>query len=88
MGNCVILEKETNKGMGQQTLIAFKDTGKMYIVSSVSDIMVNETYIFKADSDGDVSNWGEVYGTRPADHDYVINELINGMLTEEDFYGV
>jgi len=45
----------------------------------------DETYIFPADKEGDVSSWSEVWGTKPSNHEGVLNDILNGRLTEDDF---
>ena len=42
--------------------------GNYFVVSSVNGL-ANETYIFPADENGEVTSWGEVWGIRPQDHE-------------------
>jgi hypothetical protein len=81
-----IVKGETGKGNGQQTVMFDSITKKHFVVSSVSGGFVDETYIFVSDKDGNVENYAEVWGTRPADHDGVINALLTGDITALDFY--
>lgn len=81
---------ETNKGNGEQTVMLDETTGKYYLVSSVYFASmygeVDETYIFECDKDGEVENWSEVWATEPSNHDGIINMLLSGELSVEDFY--
>ncbi len=57
-----------------------------YLVSSVLSCYADETFIFQCDEQGKVTNWGEVWGIRPAQHQEVLSQLLSGEITENDFY--
>ena len=81
-----VIIKETGKGLGQMTVVQSQETEKYYVVSSVSGAYANETYIFECDKKGSITNWTEVYGVRPNQHNKVLSDLYMGELTEQDFY--
>lgn len=80
-----IIIKETGKGLGQQTLVK-SDQNKYYVVSSITGLYANETMIFGSDEDGVITNFGEMWATKPAQHENILSMLESRELTEEDFY--
>ena len=72
------------KGLGTQSLLLCEESKQHYVVSSVNGAWADETYIFKSDDKGEITDWMEVYGIRPNQHEQVIGELLNGSLTLEN----
>ena len=57
-----------------------------FIVSAVQGIMGTETYVFKCDEKGEVTDWGEVVGIKRWDHEEAIKllrEILFSPHTEE-----
>jgi hypothetical protein len=85
-----ILEEVNQKGIHKiKTLVYSPYSQQYYMVSSVEvnkiKLKINETTIFKADDQGNIIDYNEVYSVRPAQHSKVIKNLVEEILTETDF---
>jgi len=79
-----IIKPETNNGNEKRTLVYDEMSKKYFIVSSINNAFGNETYIFESDSDGNITNWSEVWGTRPSKHSRVVDMLVSGEISYLD----
>jgi hypothetical protein len=79
-----MLIEETDKVIGRQSVI-LDDENQFFLVTSISDPVVNKTSIVLCRPNGTAKNWNELYTRTPADHSGVIMELLNGSLTKDHF---
>ena len=79
-----IVKRETNQGNGNQTLMYDEMSRKYFVVSSIQNDYANETYIFESDSEGNITNWSEVWRTRPSNHTEVVDMLVSGEISYLD----
>lgn len=75
------------KGQGIKTLVFNPETDRYFIVSSIenNEISVSETFIFRADEEGHITNYEEVWGTTSISHEDVVRLLEEDVLSEEYF---
>ncbi len=80
-----ILVRETNKAYGKQSILRDESTQEHYRVTSITDALVDKTFVVPCRENGSVKNWNEVYTLTPANHKKVIQDLESGALTTDDF---
>ena len=72
-----ILIEDTMKGRGKQTVMQTQ-SGVYVVVSSVSGFGADETFIFPSDKEGNIIDFGEIWGIRPKNHKAGIQAVCNG----------
>lgn len=79
--------QDTGRGRGIQTLVFNPETNRHFVVSSVKndDLNISETLIFRADEEGLVTNYEDIWSTISVQHEDVIRLLEEGVLTEKYF---
>ncbi|NCU32542.1 MAG: hypothetical protein EOM23_06340 [Candidatus Moranbacteria bacterium] len=80
--------QKVNVAGKKQTVLYDGVSKQHYLVSSIENFFTDETYIFECDSKGEISNYSEVWGIRPAQHWTVIEKLMSREITYLDFYDV
>lgn len=91
-----IINGDTGKGQGTQTLMFDEINKDYYVVSTIKYVRSNfdyeddaieydETMIFISDENGNANYNLPVWGQSPGDHDGVIGRLVSDDLTIYDF---
>ena len=79
----IIVVKETKRIAGKQSLV--REGTDFFLVSSVSNPVVDKTFIVKCDENYKVKDWNEVYTVIPSNHERILDALETGVLTVKEF---
>jgi hypothetical protein len=79
----IIVVQETKRISGKQSIV--KEGDQHFLVSSVTNPVVDKTYILKCNENGVVKDWNEVYTVSPANHELTLDALESGVIGVENF---